>query len=104
MYMTCPKCGGQMQSFTRSGLTIEQCNQCRGVFLDYGELEHIVKAEASWHQQHYPQQGVAQPGHVPPGLPGMHQPGHRPHLAYHGHHAHHRGHHNRSFMGELFGM
>lgn len=103
MYMTCPKCSGQMQSFTRSGLTIEQCNQCRGVFLDYGELEHIVRAEASWHQQHYPQQHAG-PGHAaPPGMPMQHRPG----LAYHGHHAgHHRhGHHpGRSFMGELFGI
>ncbi len=95
-----------MQSFTRSGLTIEQCNQCRGVFLDYGELEHIVRAEAQWHQQQYAQPG---PGHAaPPGVPGMHAGGHRPGLAYHGHHAHHRpghGHHaGRSFMGELFGI
>lgn len=41
----CPKCGGTMRSFERSGIVIEQCEDCRGIFLDHGELERFVDAE-----------------------------------------------------------
>ena len=33
-----------MVSFERNGVTIEQCQQCRGVFLDRGELEQLIDA------------------------------------------------------------
>jgi Zn-finger nucleic acid-binding protein len=36
-------------TFNRNGVHIEQCENCRGIFLDRGELEHIVTAE----QHHY---------------------------------------------------
>lgn len=41
----CPKCHGKMRSFERSGILIEQCEDCRGIFLDHGELERFVEAE-----------------------------------------------------------
>ena len=37
--MACPKCGGSMHSFQRSQLFVDQCEECRGFFLDHGELE-----------------------------------------------------------------
>lgn len=43
--LTCPKCGGQMRSYERSGVTIHQCADCRGIFLDRGELERLTDAE-----------------------------------------------------------
>jgi Zn-finger nucleic acid-binding protein len=46
MSLICPKCQSKMRSFERSGVTVDQCKQCRGVFLDRGELEHLVAAEA----------------------------------------------------------
>lgn len=42
----CPKCQGTMRTFDRNGVHIEQCTSCRGVFLDYGELEHLTQLEA----------------------------------------------------------
>jgi Zn-finger nucleic acid-binding protein len=45
----CPKCQSRMMTFNRNGVHIEQCENCRGIFLDRGELEHIVNAE----QHHY---------------------------------------------------
>ena len=36
--MHCPKCRGVMRTYTRNGVHIEQCDNCRGIFLDYGEL------------------------------------------------------------------
>ena len=43
--MICPKCGGKMHSFERSRLVVEQCEDCRGFFLDGGELERLIDAE-----------------------------------------------------------
>lgn len=40
---------GQMRQYERSGVTVEQCNECRGIFLDRGELERLIDAENAWH-------------------------------------------------------
>jgi uncharacterized protein len=42
--MKCPKCGGTMRTFDRSGVHIDQCENCRGIFLDRGELEKLIVA------------------------------------------------------------
>lgn len=47
--LTCPKCCGDMHTYERSGVTVDQCGECRGIFLDRGELERLVDAEQSWH-------------------------------------------------------
>ncbi len=46
MSLICPKCQSKMRSFERSGITVEQCKSCRGVFLDRGELDQLMAAEA----------------------------------------------------------
>ena len=51
MSLTCPKCGGEMRSYERNGVTIDQCTECRGVFLDRGELERLIDAEAAYENQ-----------------------------------------------------
>jgi Zn-finger nucleic acid-binding protein len=43
--LICPKCHGAMRTYERSGITVDQCGDCRGIFLDRGELEHLVDAE-----------------------------------------------------------
>ena len=43
--LVCPKCQGHMRAYERSGVTVDQCGDCRGIFLDRGELEHLVDAE-----------------------------------------------------------
>lgn|SRR5690349_21695163 len=48
MQMTCPKCHGEMRVYERSGVTVDQCTECRGLFLDRGELEKLFAAEANW--------------------------------------------------------
>lgn len=45
--LTCPRCEGPMRTYERHGVEIDQCVDCRGVFLDRGELERIIDAEAS---------------------------------------------------------
>jgi len=46
--LTCPKCGNPWRSFERSGIVVDQCTGCRGVFLDRGELERLVESEAGY--------------------------------------------------------
>jgi Zn-finger nucleic acid-binding protein len=43
--LVCPKCGHAMLEFERTGILVEQCQECRGIFLDYGELERLIDAE-----------------------------------------------------------
>lgn len=45
--LVCPKCAGAMRSYERSGITIDRCTECRGVFLDRGELERLIDAESA---------------------------------------------------------
>ena len=37
-----------MRSYERNGVTIDQCSECRGIFLDRGELERLVDADKNW--------------------------------------------------------
>ncbi len=47
--LTCPKCGSPMRTYERSGLNVEQCSGCRGIFLDRGELERLMDAESTYY-------------------------------------------------------
>ena len=43
----CPRCGATLTMSERQGIEIDYCPQCRGVWLDRGELEKIIeRAEA----------------------------------------------------------
>lgn len=104
--MQCPKCGAPMQSFNRSGVQIEQCGGCRGIFLDYGELEALSRFESQWSQQAPPPPPPAQPGPGPAPQPYPAPPawGAAPHQGHHGHHGQHGhyGRRNKSFGRMLF--
>ncbi|HZA81360.1 MAG TPA: zf-TFIIB domain-containing protein [Actinomycetes bacterium] len=50
--LICPKCQGRMRTYERSGVHLDQCTDCRGIFLDRGELEHLVDAEQGWERSH----------------------------------------------------
>src|ERR1700742_307164 len=41
----CPNCGGVLVELERAGVKIDACRQCRGVFLDRGELDQIIARE-----------------------------------------------------------
>ena len=47
--LVCPKCRGGMRTYEHSGITVDQCGDCRGIFLDRGELESLVDAETRFH-------------------------------------------------------
>ncbi|MFI5834354.1 zf-TFIIB domain-containing protein [Micromonospora sp. NPDC051300] len=126
MQLTCPKCRGEMRQYERSGVVIDQCGECRGIFLDRGELEKLFEAEANWNRQQggAPQAAPAGAGYPPPPPPAApHQPGYgavpppppppppghgyaqpayghgQQHYGYHGHYRRKKKH---GFLGELF--
>ena len=45
--LICPKCQGAMRAYERGGITVDQCTECRGIYLDRGELERLLDAEAA---------------------------------------------------------
>ena len=49
MELTCPKCHGTMRTYERNGVHVDQCSDCRGIFLDRGELDRLIDAENDWH-------------------------------------------------------
>lgn len=44
-WMLCPKCGGKLLEIDRSGIKIDECATCKGVFFDAGELEILVESQ-----------------------------------------------------------
>jgi Zn-finger nucleic acid-binding protein len=121
MQMTCPKCRGEMRTYERSGVTVDQCTECRGIFLDRGELEKLFEAEANWNQQQPAAQRppAAAPGGYPPPPPGGYAPPPPPPAPAHGYpapapaygshgqqhygyHGHYRRKKHKGFLGELF--
>lgn len=70
--MKCPKCNETLIMADRQGIEIDYCPNCRGVWLDRGELDKIIERSASYvkgpepdqyrdEPKQYPQQG----GHYP---------------------------------------
>lgn len=53
--MKCPSCNTDLLSADRQGVEIDFCPQCRGVWLDRGELDKIIEksatVETKWHQR-----------------------------------------------------
>ncbi|MFE3327199.1 zf-TFIIB domain-containing protein [Streptomyces sp. NPDC059176] len=80
--MQCPKCHAQMHTYNRNGIQIEQCSGCRGIFLDYGELEALTRLEAQWVQQAPP---APQAYPAPPAQPAWGAQHHGRHGGHHGH-------------------
>ena len=54
MTISCPKCQAEMRTYERNGIHVDQCTECRGVYLDRGELEHLIAAETKWSAQQAP--------------------------------------------------
>jgi Zn-finger nucleic acid-binding protein len=84
-----------MRSYERSGITLEQCDECRGIFLDRGELEKLTQAENAWHGQQPQQQHQPQQPYPPQG--GHH--GHEQQYSYGGHQYKKK---HKHFLEELF--
>lgn len=107
--MKCPVCTTvDLLMSDRNGIEIDYCPQCRGVWLDRGELDKIIERSASLGQapaqQAYPAQ---QPAYNPAPAPGYPQQSHHdknyghPQQQYDKHYGHHRK-KREGFFSDLF--
>jgi len=95
-----------MRQYERNGVTVDQCSECRGIFLDRGELERLIDAEQSWQsaapQQAQPRpQAAAAPRSAPPGR-GYRDYDSDEYPVVDPHHPQRKQHKRRSFLSELF--
>ena len=49
--MNCPVDGTELRMTERQGVEIDYCPQCRGVWLDRGELDKIIERGGSYFEQ-----------------------------------------------------
>jgi Zn-finger nucleic acid-binding protein len=122
MELTCPKCHGTMRTYERNGVHVDQCTECRGIFLDRGELDRLIDAENDWHgggaptggrshepsehqRSDYPSSGHQQGAAASAGLGGV--VGEVLRQVQGSKHSSHSSSHGRrkkeSFLGDLFG-
>ena len=45
-HMKCPKCGGDLKEIEHHQVKVDQCPDCKGVWLDAGEIELLEHAQA----------------------------------------------------------
>jgi Zn-finger nucleic acid-binding protein len=76
--LTCPKCQGWMRAYERNRVVVDQCVQCRGIFLDRGELEALLDAEAGYYEETAPATVIAPLEEVAGGMPYRAPVSHRP--------------------------
>ena len=44
-FMKCPKCGMDLMEIDFKGMKIDECSACRGIWLDTGEFDAMVKMD-----------------------------------------------------------
>jgi Zn-finger nucleic acid-binding protein len=90
--MPCPICKAALVMSERQGVEIDYCPQCRGVWLDRGELDKIIERSA---QEIAPAAPPSPPGYQPEPsrYPQQHGSGHK-----HGYYPKRK----KSFLEELF--
>jgi hypothetical protein len=45
-YLHCPKCGMKMTTSSLDGIEVDVCPDCKGIYLDAGELDKILGQKA----------------------------------------------------------
>ena len=90
MTMNCPVCAVPLTMSTRQNVEIDYCPQCRGVWLDRGELDKIIERSAT----------ELAPPQAPP--PPRGQGYASPPQQHHGYDDRHKYKRKKSFLEELF--
>jgi Zn-finger nucleic acid-binding protein len=44
-----------MRVYERSGVTVDRCTECGGIFLDRGELDHLIRMEGEYTERQFAQ-------------------------------------------------
>lgn len=97
--MKCPVCTNvNLVMSERQGVEIDYCPECRGVWLDRGELDKIIERAVPQELSPPPPAYAPQPQPAPyPNYGNSHAPGHG-----HGYSHGHKPHRKKSFLEELF--
>lgn len=76
--MKCPVCAGvDLKIAERQGIEIDYCPECRGVWLDRGELDKIIeRANSQTRSYAQPEPQYQQPGYQQQHYEKQHQHGH----------------------------
>jgi Zn-finger nucleic acid-binding protein len=53
--MLCPTCKVELKMADRQGIELDYCPQCRGVWLDRGELDKVIERSVAMPAPSYPQ-------------------------------------------------
>ena len=98
--MKCPNCEVTLVMTERQGVEIDHCPQCRGVWLDRGELDKIIERSARFDDDDDDdrRRQAAPPPPPPPGYAGEYRGDYRRDDDYYKHKDHKR----KSFWSELF--
>lgn len=98
----CPRCGVTLTMTDRHGIEIDYCPQCRGVWLDRGELDKIVERAslAPPAQPAPPAGGWTQPA-APAYQPQPGYPPQQPQQGWYDDRRHHGG-KRKNWLSELF--
>lgn len=92
----CPRCGTLLTMSERAEVEIDYCPQCRGVWLDRGELDKIIERVASELSAGAPRsESGTQQIPTSPRWGGSHDGGHRG--------GRYGGHRRKSWLHEIFG-
>lgn len=91
--MKCPHCNESLVMSEKKGVEIDYCPECRGVWLDRGELDKIIERSVSYNNEeyspkpteHYPSKSQA--------------PYHKEHHYGHGDYKKHK---KKSFLEDIF--
>lgn len=98
MSMNCPVCAVPLTMSSRQNVEIDYCPQCRGVWLDRGELDKIIERSASELAPPAPQpQPAPPPGYAAPRGQDYRQQPYREH-----HDSRYKYKRKKSFLEELF--
>ena len=49
-WMKCPKCGSDLKEINFQKVLIDKCDDCKGIWLDAGELDLLIKGQARFTQ------------------------------------------------------
>ncbi len=52
-HMRCPKCGMELIEVAYKGIKTDECSECKGIWLDAGELETVSKLEKTGLQKFF---------------------------------------------------
>ncbi|HEX6029298.1 MAG TPA: zf-TFIIB domain-containing protein [Nitrososphaeraceae archaeon] len=53
LFLQCPSCSALMQIMHRYEVDIDYCPQCKGVWLDRGEIDKIANVQSRYEDAHY---------------------------------------------------